>query len=266
MTTTNQPFFIRMARSEDVPVCHAIDVEAWGEDSAASEEMMLERIRSYPFGNLVAIDPSSEEIVGSVWSMPITSDAGIRTWSSTTGNGSYGSACDPFGDVTFGVNVSARKAYAGQKLGQILIIRGVEIGWCLGRRFAMMGARIPCYHLWQHVLTPDDYARMEVDDDKNLYFPAPEDPKNLVCAGREATSVLNAGQPIDPRSWVRKARTSLTSRTRLLDPELAYLMDIVVTGDRCSISRVIPGYFPDPDSCDNGVLIGWKNPHHPANR
>ena len=69
--------FIRMARPDDAEECHRIDVEAWGEESAATAEMMRQRIATYRSGNFVAIERDTGVIVGSVWTMA----ACVKKWS-----------------------------------------------------------------------------------------------------------------------------------------------------------------------------------------
>ncbi len=263
MTSLNTDLFIRMAKEEDIPACQAVDVEAWGPDSAASEAMLRSRIASCPFGNFIAKDRTTDEIVGSVWTIS-TVEKPVVSWQETSGDGMYGSACDPHGDFVFGVNLSVRPAHAGRGVGQALAVHGVEAAWMMGKRKLQLGSRIPHFHKWQDVFRVDDYVHLLIGGD-HVYFRNPE------------TDVLHEGPPfqelraelartgalLEPRGWPAAALAPL--HTRAFDGELAFFLDIMVRGRRCRPFRPLPDYFPDPDSCNYGVLIGWENPEHPAN-
>ena len=256
----SQPaFFIRMATPSDAQTCHEIDVEAWGAESAASVEMLLARITRYPLGNFVAIDRATGEIAGSVWTMALD-DKPVLSWWETTGQGSYEGTCNPFGDMLLGVNVSIREAYAGCGLGEKLVVRAGETAWLMGKRKAVLGSRIPEYHKWQHLFTAEDYIRLERASGI-AYF---RDPATGALHQGPAVDALRASQGgrIDPRAWPLAASEPAASRT--LDAELAFFLDMRINGRRCRLFQLLPGYFPDPDSCDNGVLIGWENEDHPA--
>jgi hypothetical protein len=252
--SAHSPFFIRMAAPGDVAECREIDVEAWGEDSAASEEMLLSRIATYPCGNFVAIDLSTGKIVGSIWSLSLKGKR-ISTWFDTSGDGMYGNACDPHGPILYGVNLSMRRAYAGRKVGHLLTERGAGMVWVLGKRFSLFGSRIPEFHQWQKVFSPEDYIHVQKTPGGLLFF---VDPINGNChAGPFTTDAHIAGVRIDPRSWPQVA--AVPSHSEALDGELAYFLSPRPKGKAPRIMRLLPGYFPDPDSLDYGVLVGWEN-------
>ncbi len=48
-----------------------------------------------------------------------------------------------------------------------------------------------------------------------------------------------------------------TSSGKCLDPEIWFYLKAGL-----QIVKVIPDYFEDPESCNNGVLLAWKNPFH----
>lgn len=253
-----EKFFVRMAAPADAEECRAIDVEAWGAESAASVEMLQSRIACYPFGNFVAIDHATGRIAGSVWTMA-TDEKPITTWWETSGEGAYGPACNPHGDLLIGINVSVRDAYAGAGLGEKLVIRAGESAWIAGKRKAVLGSRIPEYHKWQGVFQADDYIRLLRDSDR-AYF---RDPRTGVLhEGPLVSDLLSVGGRIDPRTWPVAAEAHPDAR--ILDSELAFFLDIHIAGQSCRLYQLLPGYFPDPESCDNGVLIGWENPQHPV--
>lgn len=255
------PFFIRMARLSDVAACRAIDVEAWGEDMAASEEMLRSRIERYPCGNFVAIDRDTGDIVGSAWTLAIA-DKLVTTWWECSGEGEYRS-CDPHGDIIFGVNLAAKPAHEERGAGAALTVRVAEMAWLLGKRRSVFGARLPQYHLWAPVFAAEDYIRMrKARSTGSLYFT--DVASGRIHAVRENAIAPGAGfllPRVDPRGWPVVAALPLDASP--LDGFLAYFMGIPVRGQPCRIYKLLPEYFADPDSCNYGVLIGWENDQHP---
>jgi hypothetical protein len=51
--------------------------------------------------------------------------------------------------------------------------------------------------------------------------------------------------------------TAKTKSGRFLDPEVGFYHKLGL-----NVVRAIPNYIDDPDSCDNGVLLVWKNPFY----
>lgn len=51
---------------------------------------------------------------------------------------------------------------------------------------------------------------------------------------------------------------SVKKRNRYLDPEL----QLYLKAYNVEIVKVIPAYFEDPESCNYGVLLKWKNPFY----
>ena len=51
--------------------------------------------------------------------------------------------------------------------------------------------------------------------------------------------------------------TAKTKSGRYLDPEIGFYHKLGL-----NVVRVIPNYINDPDSCNNGVLLQWKNPFY----
>lgn len=256
MAQDDRPAFLRMARPSDVEACRQVDVEAWGPDAAASAAMLAARIARYPSGNFVALDAASRT-VGAVWTVA-TRERPVGTWHEMSGGGTY-EGCDPHGDVLFGANLSVPPAQAGRGIGQQLVRRAVEAAWIAGKRLAILGTRIPDYHGWQAVFSAEDYVRLRVDAGR-LYFLDPA--SGMLHAGPSPESAASGGVRIDPRSWRPSAR--FADDLKILDRELRFFMGVDVAGERCRTFRTLPDYFPDPDSCDHGVLIGWENPAHPG--
>jgi hypothetical protein len=255
--TVRSPFFIRTTRPEDIPDCVAIDIEAWGADSAAPEAWLRERLQRYTAGNFVAIERATGRIVGTVWTVRMQYDR-VTTWFEASGNGTYAGVYDPLGDTIFGVNHSVPPAYRGRKVGMLLATRVAEMAWMFGMRRAVFGCPVPEYHKWQHTFDIHDYVRVQrLGGD--LYFRDPG--TDLVHFGGRTQPRTEGEGRVDPRTWL--VVPSMPADAQVLDGEVAYFMQLRVRGQPCKLFRALPGYFPDPDSCDNGVLIGWENDEHP---
>jgi GNAT superfamily N-acetyltransferase len=253
-------FFIRMARPDDVDACRKIDVEAWGEESAATAEMLAGRIGTYPFGNYVAIDRANGEIIGTVWTVA-TDEKPVTTWWEMSGEGAYTGSCNMHGDVLFGINLSVPPAHARKGVGQLLVARVIEAAWIAGRRLAVLGSRIPEYHLWKDRFHVDDYIRLLLGAGRAYY----RDPETGVLHEGPTVDQLRAAEGlVDPRTWPLPTTTPAPRDLQVFDGELGFFMDVTVGPHRCKLYKALPGYFPDPDSCDYGVLIGWENQDHPA--
>lgn len=256
--TASSPFFVRTATPRDVRECHEIDVDAWGAASAAPEAMLLKRIERYPAGNFVAIDRATGAIVGSTWSLGISGMHAVSTWEATSGKGTYDGVCDPHSDTLYGINMSVRPGYSGRGVGEHLALRCAEMAWILGKRWALMGCRIPEYHKWQAVFTAEDYIRL-LRHSGSLYFVDPM--TGMTHVGPKAATLFGTAARVNPRAWPMISAAPQGART--FDGELAYFTSFVVRGQPCRILRLLPGYFPDPESCDYGALISWENDQHP---
>jgi|GEM_PF-1991226 len=261
MQPVETPFFIRMATPADAQTCHEIDVAAWGAESAASVEMLLARLERWPIGNFVAVDRATGLIIGSVWSVA-TDLKSIVSWWEASGEGTYANICNPYGDVSYGVNVSVRPEHMGAGIGEALVSRAVEAAWLAGRRWALLGSRIPHFHEWHDIITVDDYVLLTQDDHDRVCFQEPDSGVWRIGPLKHGLRASAIGGRVDPRTWPESAIAPV--RPRVFDGELGFFLGIVGAGRRCRIFRPLPEYFPDPDSRNFGVLIGWENHDHPA--
>lgn len=83
----------------------------------------------------------------------------------------------------------------------------------------------------------------------------------LVIAFALKQGVLGARMPryhkfvdqMSPEEYLR----AKTRGGRYLDPEVGFYNKLGL-----NVVRVLPNYFDDPDSCNNGVLLEWKNPFY----
>jgi hypothetical protein len=141
------------------------------------------------------------------------------------------------------------------------VARAVESGWLAGRRWALLGSRIPHLHEWHDIIGVDDYVQLMVDDHDRACWQDHATGAWHIGPAKPDLRAFAAGNRIDPRAWPVSAAAPV--RPRVFDGELNFFLGIVVGGRRCRVFRPLPDYFPDPDSCNYGVLIGWDNSEHP---
>lgn len=261
MPKTDTSFFIRVAAPSDVAVCREIDEAAWGVESAASAEMLDARLDRWPTGNFVAVDRSTGRILGSVWSVA-TDLKHIVSWRQASGDGAYDGICNPNGDVSYGVNVSVYPDCSGQGIGEALVSRAVEAAWLAGRRWALLGSRIPHLHKWHDIISVEDYVRLKVDEYGRVCFQDVDTGAWHVGPLKSDLRAYTRGGRINPRVWPVVSVSAMWQMSAF-DGELGFFLRIAAAGRLCRIYRPLPDYFPDPDSLNYGVLIGWENHQHP---
>lgn len=234
-----------------------VDVSAWGEDMAATPDMLLSRMQLNPMGNYVAIETKSGRIAGSVWTLWVD-DRSFATWMEATGDGLYAGSHNPFGDVLFGANISVDRSVATtEAVGPFLLQRIIGLVPATGRSLARMGGRMSGYLNWSQLFAPADYIQLyRTRDHVNWHDPI----KQCWRAGGPFFELLKAknlkpSKLIDPRDW---PLCSPPSEPYPFDPDLRSFTSVTIMGEPLKIVRLLPGYFPDPDSCDNGVLLEWS--------
>lgn len=241
-----------------VPEIQALDVAAWGKESAASEEMIESRIKLNPFGNYVAVEKGTNRIVGSVFSL-ITDDKPIKTWLESTGNGTCKDVFNPFGEVMFGVNLAVLPDRQGMQAGFSLFTRAVSLVWIFGIKYGRMGARMPEFHKWSGLFAAEDYAHLYISDDE-IFFVKNQEIRGTDFDPIKALRDQNSQEKLSPSEWPIGPRRSLR-QMKPLDGELAFFCSCVVRDRPVEIAGFLPDYFPsDTESEGHAVLLEWRNP------
>lgn len=249
----------RPARPDMLDELVELDVRVWGEEMAAARHMLERRMEVNPSGNYVAIHRESGQIAGSVWTLWLNEGMSYKTWFEATGEGEYKGVFDPFGEVLFGTNISAdRSVTATDAIGPFLLAHVAELVPTMGRKFARMGGRMPGYHRWSKLFTPQDYICL-CKSKGWMYF---RDPafgfyyKGPLISGLLAAAD-SAESQIEPGRWPVNEQPE---DAEPLDFELAFFTAVPVRGQPFKIVKLLPDYFQDSLSHDNGVLLEWANP------
>jgi predicted N-acetyltransferase YhbS len=254
MATQDSSFNIRLAQPKDIQACREVDVAAWGEESAATESMLFDRIKNEPHGNFVLEDHNTGKILGSVWTVSLA-ELPSKSWWESTGEGTYNGVCSQNSEIGFGVNLAVHPDYTHQKVGEALAYHGLEAAWKNGKKIFVLGARIPEYHKWHEVFGVEDYLHVHLDDQKKLLFF--NQCTQQFHQGPHIEELQGTTRRIDPaKNWpVCKSKPYPTG---LLDGELNFFMRLRTRDTPCKVFKAIPDYFPDPESCNFGALIGWE--------
>lgn len=254
-----QSFVIKQAVPEMVAGIRALDVAAWGEESAATEEMIESRIRINPFGNYVAVDKATGKIIGSVFTM-IGDDKPVTNWMESTGNGTYKDVFNPYGEVLFGVNLAVSPDMQGQQAGIALFTRSADLIWVLGKKCGRLGGRIPEFRKWSGLFAAEDYVHLHLSGEEIFFI------KNGQMRATDFAAIKKLRDDgvktkISPTEWPESPHGSMREM-RPLDGELAFFCSCKVQGERVKVAGFLPDYFPgDADSEGHAALVEWWNPH-----
>lgn len=146
---------VREAHENDLKPYLELQKKRWQENNVVSLANLQARLEAHPEGMLVAEE--NGEIVGMVYAMRISSydESNPPSWYQITNNG----ACDnhdPNGPIMFGVDLTTAPgvgARAGDALleaiGQMVVRNNLQI--------AMLGGRMPGYHIYKDQLTAEEY-------------------------------------------------------------------------------------------------------------
>lgn len=155
---------IRQVKIEDVEKIYELEKEVWGEENAATKEMIKSRIETFSEGQLVAL--IDEKIVGFVSTEIVNYDfSHPLTWYEVTDNGFIKKSHDLKGDTLYGVTLSVHPQYQNKGIGTKLMI---EVGRLLIKynlKQGILGARIPSYHKYSDKIKVEDYVQLKEEKD-----------------------------------------------------------------------------------------------------
>lgn len=161
---------IRKAKTGDISSILALEVKTWGQESAATKEMMESRMRVFPEGVMVA--ELGDRIIGVVAIEKIKCDEWIDkdfSWYDITDNGFIRSTHNEKGDAVYGVDLSVdpdlQRMGIGTKLsehvGKFIIKNNLKC--CL------LGERVPEYHKYASGMSIEEYIKSDLDPEIKFY-------------------------------------------------------------------------------------------------
>jgi len=154
---------IRQATIKDIPEILQIEKKAWGGKKAASEEMFVLRIKTFPEGTLVA--EVKDRIVGVVVTEIVNYNPkkDTYTWYKITDNGFIKNSHNSHGDTIYGVDLSVNPLYQNLGIGTKLLECIGKLAICKNIKKGMLGGRIPNYYKYANKMSVEDYIRATIN-------------------------------------------------------------------------------------------------------
>lgn len=165
---------IRKARIEDIPQILEVEKAAWGEERAATFQMLLSRIKTFPEGTLVAL--IDKKIVGFISTEIINYDEkNSLSWYETTDSGFITKTHNLEGDTLYGVDLSIHPSYQNRGIGKKLMVHIGKLLIKYNLKRGMLGARVPQYYKYAEKIKIEDYVKItsknnEIPPDPELNF------------------------------------------------------------------------------------------------
>lgn len=146
----NRELLIRQANLSDIPKILQIEIAAWGDELAATEEMYKSRIITFPQGVLVSEDGG--KITGVVVTQLVDYDINSfnLSWYEATDNGYIIKTHKPNGQTVYGVNLSVSPD-ARRGTGTALLESIGKLAIILNLKQGMLGGRIPDYYKYKNI-------------------------------------------------------------------------------------------------------------------
>lgn len=150
---------IRKATHDDISGIQTVELKAWGQDEAATNDQIVSRIEAFPSGNLVA--EADGKIVGYASFMLVDYDKfsanGDRSWYQVTDDG-YVTTHDLRGKDLFGVDLSV-SSNAPPMTSTLLLVEVARCGIQMGVRKGVLGSRLPLFHKYaNNGMTIEEYV------------------------------------------------------------------------------------------------------------
>lgn len=246
--------FARYASVADLNRMHDVEKGAWG-NGAASKEELHRRLTTHGFSNIVVTDT-----VGVIHAFTTTMRINVAAFSGAPVTWKRFCLSDPSpgGDILYGLNLSLARTrgafYAGRVAMEATLGSVVDQG-CHG---LFAGGRLPGYHRWAACLSPQVYAGLAKNGRDYCYVSYSN--KVLVFTSRAVLEEFDQRHSNAP-SFVAEdcvARRILRN-ARFVDPQVHFYRQCRCSGEPIRILGVIPEYFEDPDSLNNGLLYCWCN-------
>jgi hypothetical protein len=151
---------------EDVQQIVKLDKECYGEITDLQTQdafaMFEARVRNSPRWFFVAVHQS--EIVGILSSQPMVFSAeSFRSWDECTANGTLEGTFDESSTSVYVVALTVNEK--GSTLGatDALIVKAFAQGIREGKKEAFFASRMPGYHQYKDVMTPEEYANKRIE-------------------------------------------------------------------------------------------------------
>jgi len=255
----SSPLFVRMAARSDLEGLARLELDAWGHRAAPLAQ--LQRRLEEP-GFETVIVSRGDEIIAFAQAARLTLEslALKSTWTDMAAG-----RPNPGGTLLYGINLSARTGPAASGAGRVAL--DALLALVVHRQLVMFvaGGRLPGFRAWSHCCSAAVYARLHAIGDEIYHVDA--DGVVRLVGGR---SLANLAERIaTPASWSFLPERK-EQRVRLecepVDPFVRMLSAARCCGLGVQLVGILPDYYMDPESLDNGLLYAWTNPFVVADR
>ncbi|SFE86575.1 GNAT family N-acetyltransferase [Alteribacillus iranensis] len=157
-TKDETQIIVRPAKKEDIPAIRDIAMEGFGEDIAFKTEHYESQMDIFPAGQMCV--EYNNKIVGASGSLIVAR----KDWDR---DHVFDEICDegyirnhtPEADHLYGIEVVVHSEYRNLKIGRKLYKARQDLCRDLGLESVIIGGRIPNYHKYEDLLTPEEYAK-----------------------------------------------------------------------------------------------------------
>jgi hypothetical protein len=246
-------FTVRLATLADLDGIARVERETWAARAAPTTELQRR-----------LIEPGFETIVVELDSEVVAFSQGIRLSvdalaAKTSWDDLVATPPEPRGQILYGINLSARTGSATSGAGRVALDSLLAL--VVYRQLAMFvaGGRLPGFKAWALACAPATYARLHVSD-KKIYHIDSEGAIRYVGSRSESDLFERLASPT---TWVvLDERQCLRIRMKCvpLDPFLKMLSAAKCCGLGVELVGILPDYYSDPESLNNGILYAWTNP------
>ncbi|MGM0576199.1 MAG: GNAT family N-acetyltransferase [Myxococcota bacterium] len=188
---------MRQIRPDDFPRLSGLSRRVYPHSAPWREAHFASHTRVFPEGQLVAVDPETDEVLGMAASLIILWDDYhlLDTWQDFTDGGWFTNHDPEHGHTLYGAEVMVDPEARGRGVGKALYAARRDLCRRLGLLRIRAGARLPRYHLYADRLTPVEYVIEVVRghiDDPTLCF--------QLAQGFRVLAVVRNYDPDDPDS------------------------------------------------------------------
>jgi GNAT superfamily N-acetyltransferase len=156
---------VRNTRGEDFPGVLEMTREVYPASPPWTLEQLTSHLRVFPQGQFVAVEATSERVLGMAASLIVLwDDYDMRTnWRDFTDRGMFTNHDPVHGRTLYGAEVMVRPAMQGRGVGSRLYHARQVLAQRLGLLRIRAGARLRGYHRYAACLSPEEYVTQVVN-------------------------------------------------------------------------------------------------------
>lgn len=158
--TDPAPIVVRTTRPADIPGIVALSRTVYPASPAWGEPQLASHLAVFPEGQLVAVEPQSDRVVGMAASLIIRWDDydARATWRDFTAAGTFRNHDPAHGRTLYGAEIMVDPTLQRRRIGHRLYESRRAIARGLGLLRIRAGARLRGYHLYQPRRSAEEYV------------------------------------------------------------------------------------------------------------